>query len=751
MAFDNRRPVRPRRHQALRIVGSVPLVLAAAQAGAQPAEPPPQPQPTAQAAPPAATPDAPASPAGAAPPGSGPRTELAPVRVTGQRGSARIEVRAAESNLGALGDVPLLETPFSVNVVTRAQLDRQMAVTLGDVLKSEPAAAVGNVAVPFALLRGFSLGTDGNLYDGLPGHGGLTDGRVALQFIDRVDVLKGASAFLYGMGNATSLGGVLNYIPKRPAAVPVTDFGVGYTNRSLIDAEADVSRRFGLDGRFGWRVNLGWRDGTQAVERYGWNQKTAALAFDWRATPDVVLNLNAEYVANHIPELPPFYAVGPGLAIPKAPDASRNVAQPWDDFRTTAGTVSGRLDATLAPDWTLAVQALHGVNKRPRVKEARFGSIVAADGSVLLFGSEDASSETNDSAQASLHGRFATGALAHRLTVGLSARRTRGEGGSTSLPLANGGATNLYRPVDLPEPFGPAPDVQLTNRTRTHSVLVSDLVDFGPQWSALLGLRHARMRVTNYSPADGGGVDANPTTSVSKTLPTGALMWKPTPSSLVYLNHSQGLEAGGDADVVPTGRTLPPLLTRQMELGAKLDWRATSFTAALFDMKRPLEVFDADSGVNVQRGQQRHRGIELTAKGDPHPGLTVVGGLMWLHTRIRDTGDATSEGKQAPGVPRWNASAWAEYRLPFAPGVSVNGGAFLIGRQFLDGANAQPLGSTVRYDVGAAWDTRLAGTPATLRLAVENVDDKSYWASTQGGILTIADPRTVKLGLRLAF
>jgi len=45
---------------------------------------------------------------------------------------------------------------------------------------------------------------------------------------------------------------------------------------------------------------------------------------------------------------------------------------------------------------------------------------------------------------------------------------------------------------------------------------------------------------------------------------------------------------------------------------------------------------------------------------------------------------------------------------------------------------------------------RLGDLPATLLLTVENVADRNHWASAQSGILTMADPRTVKLGLRLS-
>ena len=69
----------------------------------------------------------------------------------------------------------------------------------------------------------------------------------------------------------------------------------------------------------------------------------------------------------------------------------------------------------------------------------------------------------------------------------------------------------------------------------------------------------------------------------------------------------------------------------------------------------------------------------------------------------------------------------------------------------LDTGNTQTMPSWTRFDLGASYATRIGGMPASVLLNVENVADKSYWASAQGGILTMADPLTVKLGVRLSF
>ena len=85
------------------------------------------------------------------------------------------------------------------------------------------------------------------------------------------------------------------------------------------------------------------------------------------------------------------------------------------------------------------------------------------------------------------------------------------------------------------------------------------------------------------------------------------------------------------------------------------------------------------------------------------------------------------------------------------PGLAVSGGIFYAAKTYLDAANARPVPSWTRLDLGASYETRLGQWPTRFALTIENALDKSYWASSLGGMLTMADPLTAKLGMRVAF
>lgn len=683
--------------------------------------------------------------------------ELGTIRVAGQRPDDG--VAANEATAGVLGDLPLIEAPYSVNVINQHLLEIQQSTTYTDYLKNVPGSNTGNVAIGFFSLRGFAVsasdgGSGGYLYDGLPGHTALSES-YQLDGFDRIEAFKGPSAFLAGVGGASSLGGTLNYVPKRAGDEPVRSIETEFTNRGLFGVGADVGDRFGANQQFGYRINARFRDGEQAAERYDWRQQAATLALDWRATQNLSFALHLERADNDFQEIPPFFALAPGVRVPAAPSASDNIAQSWDEVRFEGESIYGRADWTFATDWTITAQAISSQTSRPNVKSARLGFINDDDGNATLFGFEDGFKNDSDSGQLLLRGKVVSGPLSHRLTAGVSSF----SGQSLSAIAGGTGAfdTPIFNPVDSPEPAAiePQPALVPVNKFHGSSLLLSDIADFGEHWSALLAGRYAKYSQDNF--VDSDPTDADPTlvgveaAPVSKISPTVALMFKPFTGALLYANYAEGLEPGGTAPIgtLNSGQRLDPLITEQIEMGAKLERGEMIYTLALFDLKRPSEFVNG-AGRFVQDGEQRHQGIELTATGRVLPNLDIVAGTALIDPKIEQSGDETIEGKRPVSVPRITANLFADYGIAALPGLFVNAGVYHNAKQFLDSGNTQELESWTRFDVGARYETSFGKMAARFLLAIENVTDEDYWIG-QAGILTIANPLTVKLSARFDF
>jgi len=672
---------------------------------------------------------------------------LSPVIVRVDRGPT---YRPAETATGVLGDLAPLSTPFSVNSISRDLIVNQQASYLGDFLKNDPSAAVGNVVISFGTLRGFSLGSSGFLLDGLQLGSLLLDGRIALDAFERVDVLKGASAFLTGLGGASSLGGVINYVPKTAQGAPVRDVYLQYVSNAQLGVGVDLGNRFGVDQAFGLRLNASVRDGETSVEDMKWRQNALSMNGDWRVTRDLSLQAGLYHVANDYKQMLPFFigvsdATGNPIPVPRAPDADKNFTPSFNTFNQRSDLGWLRSDWAFAPDWKLTVQYGFGENERPygNDMDTRFGSI-GPGGSTLLFASQESALVKAQSGQALVHGRFATGSLRHEVTFGASASQEKNYG---SFAIAGFAPGSLYEPNTTPQPpLVPLEVNPFTGKSKASGLIASDILHFDERWSVLFGGRQAKL--DTYG-ADGAKVDGG---SVSKFTPTVALMYKPSPASLVYANYAQGLEPGGTAPAgtVNVGQIMPAQITEQYEIGGKVDLGGMLLTAAVFDMRRPLQSRSADN-VWVQQGDQRHKGLELLASGAVTPDLRVVAGTMYLDAKQKNTNDPTSDGKRVAGVPRWTANAWAEYRIAAVPGLFLNAGLYYTASQFFDNANQQSLPSWTRLDLGARYETKASGYPLSLLFAVENAANRSYWQSALGNAITIGDPLTVKATARMSF
>ena len=256
--------------------------------------------------------------------------------------------------------------------------------------------------------------------------------------------------------------------------------------------------------------------------------------------------------------------------------------------------------------------------------------------------------------------------------------------------------------------------------------------------------------------ADVKTYDANnaeiPGGSISKFSPTAALMYKPTSRSLLYVNYAQGLEAGGSApsNALNGGAIMPPLVTTQYEVGAKLETGGLTLTAAVFDMQKPLQFLDAGN-IWVQDGDQTHKGVEVLVTGLLTRDLRIVAGTMFINPEQQNTGDPTTNGKEVPGVPNWTANLFADYAIRSVHGLFLNAGAYYAGSQFYDPQNLQSIPAWIRFDIGARYETLIGGEHTTFLFAVENVANRSYWTSAIGGVLTLGDPLTVKASARISF
>lgn len=663
--------------------------------------------------------------------------------------SADTAYRAKSVSAGALGDKALKDTPYSVEVYTRELLDNKQARSLSEVVKGDASVGLSvNTSVNednTLTVRG--LGTDGDTgqkLDGLNLRSRASD--LPLEHIESVEILKGAGAFLYGFA---APGGIINYKLKRPTDETLRSIGTQITGSGQWLLHGDIGGRLGAGAEVGYRVNLVHEAGDTYVDGGSAHRASGSVALDWRITPDLVWQVDA-LKARHT-RRGAYWALYPTsdgmegdwtLAQPPAPiDGSKRLAPSWSRNRSEHDTYGTDLNWRIAPDWRLSVAYRNSESGREFMQPVLFASATGDySGRVWSY----ATRFKSDQAQAQLSGKFTTGPIAHDVVVGTSRTKTRSLATSDAdTQEAAFGPGQLSSPTDFANPVAIVGLDTATwefSRITRRELFASDTLHLGTDWDLILGARRGSLS------------DAYSDYARSATSPTLAAVYRPVAWASVYASYVEALEEGAIAPetAANAGQMFPPLVSKQREVGVKLDGNTWSVNAALFELRQGLTYTTSDN-VFTQDGEARFRGVELSAKARLSRQWLATASAMWLDASNQKTEGGLLDGKRIAGVARQQASLYTEYSVPSLP-LTLTAGVQHMGKRPIDGDNRWHVGSVDLFDLGARYVARVAGKPLTVRLNIDNVTNRAYWlVHAGGGSLNQGAPRTVKLGAQLEF
>jgi iron complex outermembrane receptor protein len=646
---------------------------------------------------------------------------------------------------GILGTRDNMETPFSITSYTSELIQDRQARSVGDVLQNDPGVRVargfGNFQESY-FIRGFILNSDDVAYNGL--YSLLPRQYIATELFERVEVLRGASAFLNGANpGGGGLGGAINLLPKRAPNEALSRVTLGTGSGGVGHVAADIARRFGPDGATGIRVNAAVRKGGSGVDDEHATLGVAAVGLDWH-NRDVRLSGDIGWQDNRLKQTRPNVSLGAVASVPAAPDASSNFAQPWtySNERDLFGTLRAEWDITP----TLTAWGAYG--HRSSEEANSLAPLTVGNGSTgaaSQYRFDNDRQDRVDTGEVGLRWKTRTGAVGHEVVA--SASRFDGKI-DTAFSFGGALATNLDNPAFYPAPaIGALPPLRRTGDTRLASYALGDTLSLaGDRLLLTLGLRHQQLDNTSF----GTNYDK------SRTSPAVGAVWKASKQLSLYANYIEGLVQGDSAPstAANAGQQLEPYVAKQKEIGIKYDAGRIGGGVALFSTTRQRGFVDASNAFTAA-GQDRHDGVELTVFGEATRGLRLLGGATWLDAKQRNTGSAATDGKRVIGVPRVQATVGAEWEVAAVDGLALDARVVRTGGSFADAANTLAVPGWTRLDLGARYLFEMGGKLVTLRARVDNATDRNYWASVGGfpgaGYLVVGAPRTFNVSASVDF
>jgi len=664
-------------------------------------------------------------------------SQVATANVVQEKDIERISVKGTRAplydtrdvNAAAFGIKDTLTLPLSIQSFSQQLIENQQVKKLADILANDSSvqnSAIGGV-FDFVSLRGFQLDwSNGLRRDGLA----LAPYQdVALEHIQRLDVLKGPSGLVSGVNNP---GGTINYVTKRPTSESFVDLTAQLRSQQGKYVHLDTGGAFESAPHAGYRINLAIEDSGDFTQGDDQKRYFASAAFDWQVTDRLLLRIDGDHQHKTVMSQPILaLAIDPSdpakTILPPYVDINDVLlGQPWTRYKTQATNIALRADYWLADEWQWINQVAYSQNNRHTV----FPDIrsLNSNGDVLSGWISISPDEKYQSvaAHSLITGSVNIGNLDHDFVMGVSLRDYSSADGRW-IDLDNP-ISNIFNPVYVPRPQLPkTPDATDTDTTE-YSAFITDTLHLSEQWHTTLGLRYIKFKKQQHKP----GELLETLDNTSFVTPMIGINYQPTDDVSFYASYSEGAGEGAvavkNSGMINEGDVLGPQESEQLEFGVKVRQDGATYSAAIFQIEKMLEYHNRTTNYFVQDGQQVHRGIELNVNGELTDTLSIVTSATVIDAEISGlAGEPQLNGNQPLNVPKVQTNVFFDYQTPFSENLTTSLGIFYVGKREQNVNNTLIVPDYTRVDFGVRY--KLDALNTTINFKVENVLDKEYWVS----------------------
>lgn len=670
-------------------------------------------------------------------PASGPDDRLLPeVRVSATGASRPDSGMPWRSSVAGL-DADARRMPRSIGIVGRDTLEQQNPAAFHRAMRNVSGVDEGSGTNYGFYDRFLVRGLEANfLRDGLP-DGPSTNGYSrTLLGIERIEVLKGPGAALFGSGHP---GGSINLL--RRAASPVFAGQIGATAGAFgrRTAQAEVSGPVG-DGTLRYRLE-GLVSKENGFRRLGAEHQEFAGALEWHSAA----HLGAVTLERRRQKI-----LADSDGIPFRGTVLLDVSL-GNSFYTPFGGVDqdvGRL--SVADTWRISdvVEISHRfayLTRDVAILRNSGGSIGANSGTMTGRQLRRQHDDADDFVyRFEPVFRLALGSTRHTVLAGLEYQRRELASRRETARLPN--IADVFAPA-IPESSERAltfmPDFTRGSRFASTALYAADRIALTDRLTVRTSVRLDRFATDGRDDAIGATRRRD-----SRVGWESGVSYEIRPGVFPFAGVSRGhlVQLGSetaDVDVAPERAT-------QGEVGVKLDLpaRGLEVSGVLFDTRR--ENFPQTiGGERLPVGEQRARGTELDLDYRPLPWLHLSGNLSRLGARlVRLPSTPGDEGKRPAGVPKYMGALWANLEFP-APAGRWGGGLGVRRRGLIYANNANTLAVPAYTVADAALYYRAAGSD--IRIDVRNLFDRDYYRYALPRGAFPGEPRTVSVTVRFNF
>ncbi|MGE0700024.1 MAG: TonB-dependent siderophore receptor [Hyphomicrobiaceae bacterium] len=628
---------------------------------------------------------------------------------------------------------PIEQIPQSIQVVPKSLIEDQRPVSVDEALRNVSSVQATNAlqtpAYESTLIRGFPAE---QWLDGMPVYynAGWRD---ALAHIERIEVLKGPSAILYGGGAGAPVGGAINVISKLPTDRAFGELGATFGSHNYFRPYFDINQPLSANGTALFRITgefLSANSFIDTIESRNYAINPTLVLTDKERTTLTIQAHFSRWSQEEYQGLPAIGTVAGAFRIDRdLIIGPSSMPQSFSDVQGVTVTLDHKLNPYV--DASMKVRASH----------QEFGelsqTIVGADGvqanapffgpstwalSNVFLGQEQQELSVNPNVRF----RFESGPIRNTILVGADYSRLTDRGLLTSDLLLGGvGLVDLQSPA-FPFPYARPEDSLFTTFQKPSNRYVTQ--GAYSQWQAsafdrfhlLAGVRVSNIEIDYIDPA--GGADFH--TDKTKVLPRVGGVIDVLPGVSVYASYSEGLKANPFTFFVGQPE---PEESKQKEAGIKLKLaNSLSGTLAIFEIERSKVPVAVPGGFgSAAIGEQKSQGFEADVVWQPTRNWRLLAQYAHVDAELTRATPTAAAGNTLAAVPEDSGRVWVNYS--FDPGIlkgwSVGAGLYAASSSFVDLPNLYKTPGYLTVDARVAYES----DRFTAALNVKNLTDETYW------------------------
>ncbi|EIK63156.1 TonB-dependent siderophore receptor [Pseudomonas lactis] len=578
------------------------------------------------------------------------------------------------------------ETPQSISVVTRQQMDDFNLNTLTEVLRQTTGVNVQHYDSDRVYYSARGYGINNFQVDGMLNTFGYMKTDADTIIYDRIEVVRGATGLTTGAGDPSA---TVNMVRKRPTAQWQAKTGISGASHDNYYSYVDVGGPLAFDGKLRGRSVLAYRDSRSFRDNYGLQRAVGYGILEADLSDDTVLAVGFDYQDKQVQgtswgTVPYWNSQGGKARLPR----STNMAAHWSSWPLTDKTTFATLDHRLGGDWHLKAAYTHRQSDTDgKVYYGGAGFPNPDRSGMTAWASHMRGTSRMEAIDLNLAGSYTLLGREHALMMGYGEAAQRD--------------VSPFMRSDLPDSYYPIQDWkhmggigkftdQVTDLKGEHSKkqqkagYLATRLSLTDRLHAVLGSRYGSWELESAEPK----YDANDQLTASgKTSQTHNDMWTPyagllydiTPQYTVYASYTDIFKPQDNRDA--NKKYLEPVVGSNYEVGLKgsvLNERLN--LAAAYFWSTQDNVAERDDAVppNPVTGEEYYKsggkgnkvnGFELEAAGEITPDWNLTAGYTYTHSV--NGSDKRTNTSQSLNLVKISSA----YRLPGAWRKLTVGGA----------------------------------------------------------------------------